>query len=81
MGLLVLVFMPDMVYWQMEVVRQNFGILSHSFFLFTVLKLSERRNKLFYSVLIILSCLCLSFSHTLTSGDFSDDIDFLDDIP
>ena len=67
-GLLVPVFMPDMVYWQMEVVRQNFGILSHSFFLFTVLKLSERRNKLFYSVLIILSCLCLSFSHTLTSA-------------
>ena len=67
-GLLVPVFMPDMVYWQMEVVRQNFGILSHSFFLFTLLKLTERKNKLFYSVLVIISCLCLSFSHTLTSA-------------
>lgn len=67
-GLIVIVFMPELVYWQMEVVRQNLGILAHTIFIFTLLKLSERENKLFYSTIMILSCCLLAFSHNLTSA-------------
>lgn len=67
-ALVVIVFMPEMVYWQMEIVRQNLGILAHVFFVFTLLKLSDRKHKLAYTLLMFLSCCLLAFSHNLTSA-------------
>ena len=67
-SVVLLVTLPELIYWQSEAVRQNFGILFHVFAILLLIKMEERRNRIEFSVLLIFCSIFLSIAHHLTSA-------------
>ena len=59
---------PELVYWQSEVVRQSLGVFFHFFFILGILHIFNGQNKLTMTFLVIISTIGLSFAHHLTSA-------------
>ena len=65
---LISISIPELVYWQSEVVRQSLGVYFHLVFVLCVLHISNGQGKFSRTLLAILSLIGLSFAHHLTSA-------------
>jgi len=67
-AMLLFISLPELNYWQGEVVRMNLGILSHFFVILCIIRLYSRDLRYENTILLILASLMISFSHNLTSA-------------
>ena len=67
-AMLLFISLPELNYWQGEVVRMNLGILSHFFVILCIIRLYSRDLRYENTILLILASLMMSFSHNLTSA-------------
>ena len=67
-ALLLFIALPELNYWQGEYVRLNLGLLSSYFAIFSLTLMISPKFRLQSSILMILSCVMLGFSHNLTTA-------------
>lgn len=67
-GMVLFACLPELNYWQGELVRQNLGILATFFFISILLRLSSSEKRYEHSYLLVLSAAMLGFSHNFTSA-------------
>ncbi len=65
---LISISIPELVYWQSEVVRQSLGVYFHLIFVLCILHISNGQDKFSTTLIAILSLVGLSFAHHLTSA-------------
>ena len=67
-AILLFVTLPEINYWQGEVVRMNLGVLSSFFVVYSLILVSNADSRFQGSFALILSCMMLAFSHNLTTA-------------
>lgn len=67
-AILLFVCLPELNYWQGEYVRLNLGVLASFFMAYSLILMASPKYRLESSILLILSCIMLGFSHNLTTA-------------
>ena len=66
-ALLIYTVSPDSIFWQMQFVRQNLGVLLFAFVIYFLLRLINKRKSIRYEILLILTVFSLVMAHHFSS--------------